>query len=319
MLKIKKLYNKLNEVANVVSQPNLSLAIGNFDGIHLGHQQIISKLKEVAKAKNNASAILTFEPHTACYFKGIEKFTTINNFRINSLSQKLSLLMRSGIDYVFVASFNQDFANMKAESFVTDLLQQKLKIQDLVVGYDFRFGKDRDGDLKTLEKFKVNFHHLDPVKINFEQQEYICSSRAIRSCLRDGNIRLANQMLGRNFEVEGFVNIGQKIASTIGFPTANLMLKPHSIQMKFGTYKTLITLLDSSKTLPAITNFGVKPTLENKAREPIFETHIPNFSANLYQSRVKIEFLDFIREERKFDSLEDLKTQIAKDLQKIVL
>ncbi|MFT6332370.1 MAG: riboflavin kinase/FMN adenylyltransferase [Lentimonas sp.] len=284
------------------------LTIGNFDGVHLGHQEILSNVRKIAGGENIKSALLTFEPHPLKIIKPDKIF----NQRLISLAQKLSFLRSNKqVDMVFLASFNQKLANLSAEGFVEEILVNKLNIKHLIVGYDFIFGKDRRGDASLLQKlagiYNFSFHQI-AAKNNSESETY--SSTKIRNLIKMGNIKVANQMLGRSYEVAGIIIPGKKLARTLGFPTANFLPKPGLIKLKFGVYK--ITAKIGDKEYSGILNFGIKPTFESKS--PIFEAHIFKFNQEIYGRKITVKLQDFIREERKFDSIEDLKEQIKQDI-----
>jgi len=288
--------------------PEIVLTIGNFDGVHLGHSQIISQVKKIAKEKNLASAILTFEPHPI-YFLRPEK---PRDLRITSLAQKLKIFREQEIDYVIILPFNKKFSEISAEDFAQKILSESLNAKHLVIGYDFTFGKNRQGNFRFLENFNFALSEISPLK----NSEQTCSSSLVRRFLAEGNISEANRVLGRNFTIQGVVNEGRKLASQLGFPTANLAVKPHIIKPKFGVYKTETFIPHLGKRFPSITNFGVKPTV-NSANLPLFETHISGFSEKIYGRKIYVEFLDFIRDEKKFTSLEELKAQIGRDVARL--
>ncbi len=291
-------------------KPNLQntvLTIGNFDGVHLGHQEILNNVKRIADSENLKSALLTFEPHPL----KIIKPTQIFDQKICSLSQKLAFFKKNHlIDAIFIGRFNQKLANLPAEDFVQKILVEKLKIKHLIIGYDFIFGKDRSGDANLLQKLagihNFSFHQI-AAKSNSESQIY--SSTKIRNLINSGNVKTANQMLGRNYQVSGVVIQGKQLARTLGFPTANFLPKKDLIKPKFGVYKVVV-LIDG-KEYPAILNFGIKPTFSGT--KPLFEVHIFNFDKQIYGKKITVELLDFIREEKKFNSVEELKLQIEKD------
>ena len=287
----------------------LALTIGNFDGVHLGHSQIISQVKKIAKEKKLASAILTFEPHPI-YFLRPEKS---RDFRITSLAQKLRIFREQEIEYVIILPFNKKFSEISAQDFAQEILSKSLNAKHLVIGYDFTFGKNRQGNFRFLENFNFGLSEISPLK----NSEQTCSSSLVRRLLAEGNVTEANRVLGRNFTIQGIVNEGRKLASQLGFPTANLAAKPHIVKPKFGVYKTQTFIPHLKKSFSSITNFGVKPTLRESQSEALFETHIPGFCEKIYDKKICVEFLDFIREEQKFDSLEDLKTQIKLDITKL--
>lgn len=285
--------------------PPLALTIGNFDGVHLGHSHIINQVKKIAKEKNLASAILTFEPHPIAFLRPERR----EDFRLTSLAQKLKIFAFEQIDYAIILPFNQKFSEISATDFVQRVLVEALNTKHLTIGYDFTFGKNREGNFKLLEGLNLDLSEISPVK----NSEQTCSSTTIRKFISEGKITAANQILGRNFSISGIVNEGKKLAAQLGFPTANLKAKPQIIKPKFGVYKTETFIPHLNKKFPSITNFGIKPTISENT-SPLFETHIPNFSQNIYGKKIHVEFLDFIREEKKFASLDELKKQIAADV-----
>lgn len=299
-----KIIRSLEQISK--NHPALALTIGNFDGVHLGHLAIINQVKKIAKEKNLSSAILTFEPHPAAFFK------TKNNldFRLTSLAEKLRIFKELKIDYVVILPFNQKLAEIEAEDFVKKIIIKKLHVCDLTIGYDFNFGKNRGGNFKMLEGFDLNLKEISPVKI----ADKTCSSTNVRNLIIDGKIKEANEILGRNFLIKGLVITGKKLARDLGFATANLKSKPALIKPKFGVYKSKIFIHHLNKTFNSITNFGIKPTIDNIGAEPIFETHIFDFNQDIYGKKISVELLDFIRPEKKFSSLIELKKQIEADV-----
>ena len=312
-----------------------ALTIGNFDGVHLGHSEIINKVKQIAQEENLISAILTFEPHPISVFRPDLK----HDFRINTLAQKLKIFRNYGIDYTITLPFNRNFSELSARDFIKKILVEQLNVKHLVIGYDFIFGKNREGNLQLLQEESKRYgfsitNVVAQVTSNLTQHKEslasqstsqnnseIYSSSLIRKLIREGKISQANQCLGRNFLISGIVNHGQKIGNTIGFPTANLKPKPHIIKPKFGVYKTQIYLPHLQKSFKAIMNFGLRPTVSeslfSEPLAPLYEIHIFNFDEKIYGSlygkKIEVELLDFIREEKKFDSLDALKEQIRMD------
>lgn len=291
----------------------ICLAIGNFDGIHLGHQQIINNLYSTAKRNKLASAIMTFEPHPAGFFDS----NKINNYYLTTLKQKINIIKNLGIDYLIIVNFNKNFSEITAEDFIKKILQDKLNVKNLIIGYDFTFGKNRQGNFKTLENNNFQLQEINPFKIVKNNLEITCSSSLARSALKSGDIILANQILGRNFSVQGSVIRGQNLANKIGFPTANVRTNIKQIHPKFGVYQSLVTINNSNQKLPAITNFGIKPTVTNNINKPLYETHILNFTDDIYDKKIKIELVNFIRDEQKFNDITELTYQIKKDIMKV--
>lgn len=304
-----QLIRRLNHILNHPSNKRQEsvLTIGNFDGVHLGHNQIINRVIEIARQKNMLATILTFEPHPILLFKP----ELARDFRLTSLAQKLKIFANKKIDRTIIIPFNRDFAELSAKDFIKTILVDALNVKHLVIGYDFIFGKNREGNLQLLEeeskRYGFNIINIAALK----KDEEIYSSSLIRNYIRNGKIKEANQALGENFTIEGIVNNGKKLGRTIGFATANIKAKPHIIKPKFGVYKVRINI--AGINYDAIMNFGLRPTVSS-ALEPLYEVHIFNFNQEIYGKKVKVELLDFIREEKKFSSIDDLKKQIAIDV-----
>ncbi|MFT6077581.1 MAG: riboflavin kinase/FMN adenylyltransferase [Rickettsiales bacterium] len=291
---------------------NSVLTIGNFDGVHLGHQEILNNAKRIASSENLKSALLTFDPHPLKIIRPESNFDR----GLFSLSQKLDFLKKKDlVDVVFVSNFDERLANLSAEDFVREILVEKMKIKHLIIGYDFIFGKNRVGDANLLQKlagiYNFSFHQI-AAKHNLDGQVF--SSTKIRNFIENGDVKSAKQMLGRNYQITGSIIKGKQMARTIGFPTANFLPKKDLIKPKFGVYKAKV-LIDE-KEYSAILNFGVKPTF--KASEPLFEVHIFDFDHEIYDKEIIVELIDFVREEKKFSGIEELKGQIQKDVKRVM-
>lgn len=285
----------------------LCLTIGNFDGVHLGHKEIIKQVKRAAKEKNLLPAILTFEPHPIHIIKPDIEL----DFRINSLSDKLRIFEGQGIDLVIVLRFDKDLSKISADKFLKNILLDKLNLSHLVVGYDFTFGSDRLGNFDFLQESSIEYN-FTLEKIHPVQEDNITySSSLIRNLISRGNVLEVKKYLGYNFFVSGLIANGQKIGSKIGFPTCNILPKKNILKPKYGVYKTITHFED--RRLPSITNFGVRPTLE-KEGNAIFENHIFDFDQDIYGQKIKIEFINFLRDEKRFSSKEDLISQIKQDV-----
>jgi len=307
------LIRNLNQINHQL--PKTILTIGNFDGVHIAHQTIIQRTIDEARARNLKSAILTFEPHPVKFFNA-NRPDFNQHFRIYNLATKIKIIKNLHPDFLIIIPFNQNFSNISANTFIDEILINKLNVQGLIIGHDFNFGKNRQGDVKLLTKYHFNIQQIGPDKIlNDQNQEIIISSSLARQSLQDGKIEFLNQILGRNYAIRGSVIEGQKLARTIGFRTANIKVKNDIIYPKFGVYKTRTFINKYHKFFDSITNFGIKPTLDKNHVEPIFETHLINFDQEIYHHNIDVEFIKFIREERKFSSLSELKQQITIDLQ----
>lgn len=290
-----------------INEKLFHLAIGNFDGIHLGHKAIISKLIEDAKKNNKPSAILSFNPHPRQFFS-----RQSDQYQIISEKHKQNILERLGIDYYFSLSFDQSIANLSPSEFIEKIVVNKLKINKLVVGYDFHFGKNRKGDTILLKDYSAIHGFLleviEPIKEDNTKEIY--SSSVIRSAIGSGNIEKANLMLGYTWIMEGTVIHGDKRAREMNFPTANLL--PHEqVYPAKGVYA--IQTLINNQQYKGIANFGERPTVGGK--KLLFEVHLFDFDKDIYGKDLTVEFLTFIRGEKKFDSFALLTEQIKKDIQ----
>ena len=274
----------------------LALAIGNFDGMHLGHQALLHQLCEHAQVKNLMPAVMTFEPHPR------EFFTPLNApARLCNLREKLEYFQRAGIQKVLVCAFNKPFASISAPDFLT-MLREKLNANTILVGEDFKFGAKRAGDIHQLKAAGFDLISMPRVDFNSER---VSSTRA-RDALFSGNLALAAQLLGRNYSVSGKVVHGAKRGRELGFPTANIHMR-HERPALTGVYAVKLDGLNS------VANLGVRPTIAGVPKL-LLEVHILDFNGDLYGRHVHVEFLHKIREEMKFDSLDALKAQIAADI-----
>lgn len=282
------------------------VALGFFDGVHIAHQKIISRAVNYAKENNLSPLALTFDdsPLKLLSDKSVSYITT--NL------QKKEIINSLGADVHFLP-LNEDLLNMSPEEFIKEILVEKFNIKYAVCGYNYRFGKNGSGDTNMLislgKQFGFNVEVCDCVESGGES---ISSSR-IRKLISDGNIKEANLLLGRNFYVSGTVCEGKHLGRTIGFPTANVFFNDDVIIPKNGVYKTIAVV--GEKSFTAITNTGINPTVGGEKLRT--ETYIPSLYENLYGKEIRIEFVDFIRPEIKFESIEHLKNQISKDIKSI--
>ena len=283
------------------------LAIGNFDGVHLGHQEIIKKLVKDAKNENKPSAVLSFHPHPRQYFsRDLDRYQIIEN------KKKQKILNSLEINDLFILNFNESIANLSASDFIRKIIVEQLKVSKLIVGYDFRFGKNRKGDLLLL-KDSALIHGFDlaviePIKDN--STDMIYSSSSIRDAIKKGNVEKANKMLGHIWAMEGKVIHGDQRAREMNFPTANIL--PHEqLYPLRGVYAIQTCIND--KIYQGIANFGVRPTLDGT--KLLLEVHLFNFDKDIYGKHLTVEFLTFIRGEKKFDNFSFLVEQIKKDIQ----
>lgn len=276
-------------------------AIGNFDGIHKGHQELLKILKEVAV--NEPYGVITFEPHPVVFFK---KFS---NYLITKTADKINLLKNYGVAETVVLPFNEIY-QFTPQDFVEKILVNQLKVKTIVTGNNFTFGAKQLGNVALLTELakKYNIQHIIvPFAKNPQGQVY--SSSAVRKSISLGDCENVYKLLGRNYRVSGIVVEGNKLARILDFPTANIKLQDY-ISPKYGVY-AVYAIIDEVK-LEGIANFGIRPTLAD--HQEFLEVHIFNYNKNIYDKLIKVEFLKFIRNEMKFPSIDLLKQQIIKDV-----
>lgn len=292
---------------NLEKIPNLSLALGYFDGVHKGHQAVINTCVNYAKEKGVKSAVITFRDHPCCYFYGVcPKYILTRKDR----EKRIAAL---GVDYLFELDF-ESISGLTAEEYLKDVLIKYFTPIAITTGWNHNFGYKKSGDVKFLakesQKFDYKYFETSPQKEGLRT----ISSTAIRDYLFDGEIELANKMLAYNFTITGEVIEGQKIGRKIGFRTANLVYPPELIDIPFGVYSVNVKIDD--EIFKGITNFGIRPTVcETKTHS--LETHILEFDRDIYGKTIEVEFLKMIRQEKKFNSVDALKNQINKDIKSV--
>tara|TARA_A100001011_G_scaffold398033_1_gene500997 strand:+ start:4015 stop:4935 length:921 start_codon:yes stop_codon:yes gene_type:complete len=283
---------------------NSVIAIGNFDGIHLGHQKVILQAKKKAKKNNLPFGVVTFEPMPVMYFN-----PNIKNHRINSFEQKREQLKKLKLDFLIIINFNERFSNVSAEQFVKKFLHEKINSKFIFVSNNFKFGKNRKGNIKTLNRFKKTLDFKTIVTSPLKRSNNIISSTLIRKNISLGQIDDANKLLNRIWSVEGKVIKGEKRGRKIGFPTCNVKLNDYIVP-KLGVYAVIININNHQKK--GIANIGYRPTFNGQ--NLLLEVNIFGINRNLYNKIIKINFIRFIRPERKFKNLEKLKKQIKLDI-----
>ena len=284
----------------------LCLTIGNFDGIHKGHREIIKNLIQQTKTSNLKSAILSFTPHPKIYFNKQK------NFMINSQSKKKEILKDLGLDYLIDLHFNDKFTQLSHNEFEDKILLEKLNSKRILIGKDFQYGNQRKGNIDTLkifcEKNKIELEEIGLI-LNDHNSNKISSS-AIRENLKSGKFELANKDLERNFSVAGKVIKGDQRGRSIGIPTANLEYPLNTITIPYGVY-AVETIIEGN-TYFGIVNFGIRPTF-NKDK-PIVEAYLFDFDNDIYDKDIEILFHKQIRQEKKFNDIKELLNQINKDI-----
>lgn len=283
------------------------ITIGSFDGVHKAHQKILRGLVEGAHSAGFPAVAITFHPHPSIVLRGNR-----GHFYLSTPEERARLLGEQGIDIVLTVEFTREFAATPAADFIGQL-NQNLGVKDLWVGYDFALGRGREGDIPTLKRLGeiYDFHVtvIPPVDVDGER----ISSSLIRNLLIQGDLQKANRMLGRFYGVEGPVIHGDGRGRTIGIPTANLDVWLELVIPAVGVYATWAWV--EGKRHPAVTNVGVRPTFENQPLHPRIETLILDFDQDLYGKQLRVEFVEFLRGEQKFASVDALLTQIKSDIQ----
>lgn len=291
---------------------NPVVTTGSFDGVHLGHLKIIHRLKEIAFQTNGESVVFTFSPHPRLIL-----FPGEGNLRLlTTLEEKIDLLEKTGVEHLIIYPFTREFSQLSYIEFVRDVLVHELRTKTLVVGYDHKFGKNREGNFKVLQDLS-SAYHFSVEKLDVLLMDDInVSSTKIRHALQTGNIEKANQYLGYSFRLHGTVIEGQKLGRRIQFPTANIQSSdPNKIIPAFGVYAVFVHV--KGKRFRGMMNIGTRPTISNADHRSI-EVHIIDFEGDLYNKPIEIEFIKKIREEQKFGSVEELKSQLEKDKQTVM-
>ncbi|WP_396211822.1 bifunctional riboflavin kinase/FAD synthetase [Flavobacterium sp.] len=299
-----------NSISSYVSQKQSIVTIGTFDGVHIGHQEIIEKIIEDAQNSDYESLILTFFPHprmVLAHELGVKLLNTIN--------EKIELLEKIGLSNLIIHPFDEIFSQLSAEEFVAKILVEKLKIKKIILGHDHRFGKDRSASIDDLiifgKKYNFEVEQISAQKID----QVAISSTKIRTALLEGNIVLANQYLGYQYSFSGKVIKGKQLGRTIGFPTANIQIdEAYKLIPKNGVY--IVKSSIDEKIHFGMMNIGNRPTVDGKNQT--IEVYFFDFDKDIYYTSISVTILDRIRDEKKFDSLEDLKKQIEKDKQSVI-
>ena len=281
-------------------------ALGNFDGVHLGHKEIILKVKKISQSKNIPSGVLIFDPHPRNYFN-----PDLNDFILSDINTRSYLLEKTELDYLGILTFNKEMSDLSPRDFVEKIIKNRVGVSHLIVGYNFRFGKNRKGDVEILseicEEFNIDLTVIGQVK----NKELAISSSKVREAIECLDFKKVKEIIGDNWKILGRVVQGDKRGREIGFPTANIMMD-NIMKPKLGVYAVKIEF--DNNIYNGIANFGVRPTFDKSKSLPILEVHLFNFSDNLYKKEIVVSFIDFIRKEKKFDGLVSLKKQIELDI-----
>ncbi len=308
-----------------VIDKKIAIAIGNFDGVHKGHVKLLEAVKLKAHEDNLAFGVVTFDPHPRDFF-GSKK----SSFKLLDRQEKEYQLAKIGVEFLIIIEFNQELKNCTSNEFLSDILYRQLNVVKMFAGSNFRFGKNREGTIKNSKEFShsigleisaVDLEHTSSLSI---KDETVISSQSIRGLISDGELEIASKLLGRNWYVTGVVKKGKQQGRELGFPTANVDMD-YFLKPPLGVYVTKLKMIDqkmnetSNDWLPSISNIGKRPTVSGENIN--IETHVIDFKnhgddTNLYDKRIKVELLKFLRPEIKFSSLLELKKQIGVDTQK---
>lgn len=298
-----KIYRDLDEIKERFT--NACVTIGNFDGVHLGHQQLFGEVAQRAYRRNGTSVAVTFDPHPLQVLRhdGIKLISTCD--------QKTELIEHAGIDVLVIIPFSQKFATISAIHFVDKILCETIGVKELVVGYDYAFGKGRAGNIEFLQNQGAEKGFSVTVVEAHYEKGMLVSSTKVRELVAEGRMADARTLLGRHYQIRGEVQLGQQRGGKeIGFPTANLNMDREDLIPKMGVY--VCQVICDGKCYGGVLNIGVNPTFaENKL---VAETHIFDFEQDIYGKPIKVNLLRFLRSERKFSGIDELAAQIAKDV-----
>lgn len=297
-----KVYNELNE------NKGISLAFGFFDGVHIGHQAVIKSAVESAKENNTKSAVITFQDHPCCFFYHVKPQYIITKH------DKVKMFENLGVDYLYFLNFDEHLASMEAYDYMKEVIANNFAPVSISTGFNHSFGAHKSGDVSFLNKEQEEFHYkyfeIPPVLYNSE----IVSSTRIREDIALGNIEFVNAMLGYDYFLEETVIEGQHLGRQLGFKTANLIYPDNLVSVGRGVYKVKAEY--NGQTYDAIANYGLRPTVSTNEKA-VLEVHILNFDKEIYGEKLKITFLKKIRDEKKFNSLDELKAQIQEDVSSV--
>ncbi|MEM1243687.1 MAG: bifunctional riboflavin kinase/FAD synthetase [Pseudomonadota bacterium] len=281
------------------------VTIGNFDGLHLGHQAMLKQLQSQANSLKIPSVLLTFEPYPKEFFAPSHAPA-----RLTTLTEKISLLKSSGVDFLARLAFNKSLSQLSPQAFIEEILMQHLKAKLIIVGDDFHFGHKRQGNVATLKKFAARYDYQLQQLDSIKQHQLRVSSSQVRELLKQGDFAKVSQLLGRDYSICGRVYHGDKRGRQLGFATANLALK-RLVPPLWGVYAVTVEGV-ADKPWPAVANVGKRPTVAGERM--LLEVHLFDWHKEIYGQRIKVNFHKQIRAEKKFTSLEELTTQIKKDV-----
>ena len=299
-----KIYNNL--IINRKHQ-NSVVAIGNFDGIHLGHQKVLNRARQKAKKNRLPFGVITFEPMPVMFFN-----KKIKNHRINSLLQKKTQLKKLKLDFLIIINFNKKFSKLSAEQFIKRIIFKKVKCKFLYVSNNFKFGFKRKGNIQTLRKYSNSYNYKTIITHPLTKAAKVISSTLIRKKISQGKIYEVNKLLNRNWCIQGKVIKGHRRGRTIGFPTCNINISDYAMP-KLGVYGVKVN--NAKFQRKGIANIGYRPTFNGQ--NLLLEVNIFGINKNLYNKVINVNFIKFIRSEKKFKDLEQLKKQIKVDINRV--
>jgi riboflavin kinase/FMN adenylyltransferase len=290
---------------------NAIVTSGTFDGVHLGHQKILQILRETTEASGGESLVLTFWPHPRMVVSQDSQSLKL----LSTVEEKIELLEKQKVNHLLIVPFTREFSELSSEEYVQKILIETIGTKKLVIGYDHHFGRNREGNFEYLEdnsdRFGIGIEEISRQEID----SLVISSTKIRQSLLEGNVKSANDLLGRNYSFSGIVVKGRQLGRTIGFPTANVQVsESYKLIPANGVYA--VRTLVRGQWLNGIMNIGNRPTVDGIGRTQ--EVHILNFSDDIYGENITVELIDYIRPEQKFNGIEELKNQILKDQERAI-
>lgn len=285
---------------------NAVITIGSFDGVHLGHKQVLNKLAQTAAKVNGQSVVFTFWPHPATV---LQPATNIGF--LNTIDEKIELFKQAGVNHLIIYPFSVEFSQLNYNNFVKQILVDKLNVNTLLVGYDNKIGKNREGNFEQVKKL-AKIYGFCPISLEqLKIGENLISSTNIRNLLANGKVYDASKLLGYYYSITGKVVKGQQIGNKIGFPTANIEPDKQKIIPANGVYAIIAKYNNSN--YKGIMNIGLRPTIDNKTILPVIEAHLFNFNGNLYNQQITVKIIHGLRSEQKFESVDALRAQISAD------
>ncbi len=295
----------LDSIDKINEDLKLAVTIGNFDGVHVGHQYLLKELSQKVKEKKQKLVVITFIPHPKMILTPLS-----SGFLINSYKSRRELLEKNGVDFLIELTFNRDFSTQTPKEFLDDNVLKHHGVESFYLGHDFVFGSNKQGDFTFAQKYchekNVKAHQLPCYR-----EKGKVSSSIIRECITSGEVETANQLLGRNFFLEGIIVKGEGRGKKIGFPTANMKITKELIIPQNSVYIT--KCIHEKMIYQSVTNIGYNPTFKDE-QEIHVETHILDFDSDIYGEQLKVEFIKRVRNEKKFSSVNDLISQIENDV-----